>query len=487
MANYSEIIGEPMGELLMERDQAPEARAMADAVLPIVARGHNAVLVTPPSATYAVPALAGVYHHLMEGTGLRGLVVVPAGTLTAWHGVADLPSTDLRVHIGEGQARAARLLSSGAVDVLVTTLPTAIALQQRATLKVDALRSVVLVWPELWASSEALAALMTDAKEAQRVILTSDPGAVADLVERYARKAMSIGAPAADESAPAPLGPVRTVAVAESERAAAVRSILEVLDPASVSLWAADAASLSDAVDAALTAGDPPAGATDEVPAAKTVIAWDLPTRARLERLLAAGEVVLLVPPHAEGWAARTLRDRRPLRLAGAVDLARDEAARRRTQVTELLEAGLPAEGLLALAPLFERHDATLIAAALYQLAKVSAPTAAPTLNAPAANVATGTMWVSAGSADGIQPKDIVGALVNEIKLDRTMIGKVDVREKFTLVVLPAADVPRICEAFTGTTLRRKRVLARPDRERPAGDRPPRGPRTERPPRRPRE
>ncbi|MBW8772880.1 MAG: DbpA RNA binding domain-containing protein, partial [Gemmatimonadetes bacterium] len=72
-------------------------------------------------------------------------------------------------------------------------------------------------------------------------------------------------------------------------------------------------------------------------------------------------------------------------------------------------------------------------------------------------------------------------------------IGKVDVKEKFSLVELPMADVARISEAFTGTTLKRKQVLARPDRARegrparPDGDRPSRGPRTERPPRRTRD
>ena len=49
-------------------------------------------------------------------------------------------------------------------------------------------------------------------------------------------------------------------------------------------------------------------------------------------------------------------------------------------------------------------------------------------------------------------------------------------REKFTLVELPAADIERVAQAFTGTTIKRKRVLARADRareERPArGDRP---------------
>ena len=59
--------------------------------------------------------------------------------------------------------------------------------------------------------------------------------------------------------------------------------------------------------------------------------------------------------------------------------------------------------------------------------------------------------------------------------------------EKFSLVELPADDVERVAQAFTGTTIKRKRILARPDRAREArppraeGERPSRGPRTERP------
>lgn len=494
MANYSEIVGAAVGEFLDGQNYAGDIREMAEAVLPIAARGNNLVVVTPPSTRYAVPVLAGVYHHLKAGTGARALVLVPEGTISSWTHTADAPTDDLQVHVGEGQSRAARLLSTGNVDVLVTTLPTAIALQQRATLKVDALLSIVLVWPELWADDTALTALMTDAKEAQRVILTSDPTAVAGLVERYARKAITLGVPAQDQTAPGPIGPVRTVVVAERDRAHAMRGLVETLDPATLAVWAVDTDSLGDAVLETGTAGALPEHATGDVPSAKTVVAWDLPTRARLTQLLGAGEVVLLVPPHAERWAAQNLRDRRPLRVHGPVDVARDEAAKRRAQVTDTLEAGVPTTGLLALAPLFERHDASLIAAALYQLWSNQAMTAPASTHAPSmaggTPAATGIMWVSAGSADNLQPKDIVGALVNEIKVDRASIGKVDVKEKFTLVELPAADVQRISEAFTGTTLKRKRVLARPDRARegapvrPDRDRPSRGPRTERPPRR---
>lgn len=491
MTNYADLIGPEMADIVAGRDPRPEMKALVDGILPIAARGNSAVLVAPPSTAYAYGALAGVYHHLKEGTGTRGLVLVPEGTLQAWHSVADTASLDLQVHIGAGQARAARGITAGATDVLVTTLSTAIALQQRATLKVDALLSVVLIWPELWSETESLAALMTDAKESQRVIITSDLPATAPLIERYARKAITIGGPVADAPVLPPLGPVRTVVVSEQEREAAVRAIEETLDPATMLI---DGASAEDS----FYFGPELDSDEGEVSSAKAVVAWDLPLRAHLERLLAIGPVVVLVPPYAERWAAANLGQRKPLRLPNAVDAARDEAARRRTVISDLLASGEPTEGLLALAPLFERYDASLVAAALYQISKAT-PTAAATVAAPAAPAEMGVMWVSGGSADNIQPKDLVGALVNEIKVDRAIIGKVEVKEKFSLVELPAADLERIASAFTGTTMKRKRILARADRareERPPrapraggdrGDRPARTERSERPPRRTRD
>ena len=292
MTNYADLIGQDMAEIVASRDPRPELKALVDGILPIAARGNNAVLVAPPSTTYAYGALAGVFHHLKEGEGTRGLVLVPEGTLEAWHGVADSASLDLTVHIGAGQARAARGISGGQIDILVTTLATATALQQRATLKVDALRSVVLVWPELWAGTEALTALMTDAKEAQRVIITSDLAASGDLIERYARKAMTIGALPADVTPLPSTGTVRAVVVPEQDRDKAVNAILEVLDPAT---YLIEAACGEESFFAA------PGGTGEEVEVtnASAVILWDLPLRAHLDATLAIGPTVVMIPPWA--------------------------------------------------------------------------------------------------------------------------------------------------------------------------------------------
>ncbi|HEU5359286.1 MAG TPA: DbpA RNA binding domain-containing protein, partial [Gemmatimonadales bacterium] len=193
--------------------------------------------------------------------------------------------------------------------------------------------------------------------------------------------------------------------------------------------------------------------------------------------------------PHAEPWLSGVVRGRRPLRLTDTLDRARDEAARSRAQVVARIDAGVPAGALFALAPLFERYDGAEVAGALYELwgaAMAARPAAAPApVVMPASE--TGRMWVGVGSIDGVTPNDLVAALVKDLKFERSRIGKIEIREKFSLVELPASDIEKVAAALTGKSVRRRRVVARADRgatprgesagsgrPRPAGPRKPR-------------
>ncbi|MGH7589879.1 MAG: DbpA RNA binding domain-containing protein [Gemmatimonadales bacterium] len=84
-------------------------------------------------------------------------------------------------------------------------------------------------------------------------------------------------------------------------------------------------------------------------------------------------------------------------------------------------------------------------------------------------------------------PNDHVAALVKDLKFERSRIGKIEIREKFSLVELPASDVETVAAGLTGKSVRKRRVVARADRgATPRGD----APRGERPrstgPRKPR-
>ena len=426
---------------------------------PTAARGHNLVLVVPPSPAAAAPALAGMLTRLGEGHG--GLVLAPASQLDEWGRVARqvAGASALRIHVARGTSRATRRLRDDAVDLLIATPETALALQRRAALHADALAAVLLAWPEAWEDEEAVGPLMQDMKEVQRIVVTSAPERATALVERYARRALTLGADALHAE---PVGPVRTVTVPWSRRIAALADLVELLDPTSLVIWTADRG-LHDAITAVVGLDERDASVvTGDAPAAGTIIAFDLPDAPRLAQLVGAGELVLLVPPGAEGYLERLATPRRPLRLPGALEAATTAAAARRAAIVRAIETGTPDRALLTLAPLFERHDPAAVAAALYELwtsaAGAAGPAALPDIPA------TARIYVGVGKKDGATVNDLVAVLTKDIRVERGKIGRVELRDAFSLVELPAQDAERVATALNGTTIRRRRVTARVDR-----------------------
>lgn len=442
----------------------PEDAALREAA-PTTARGHNLVVVAPPSPAYAAPAMAGMLSRL--GEGRRGLLLAAEAHLTEWGALtAALGGDRLRIQVARGTGRASRRLRAGEVDLLVAAPETALALLRRSALGQETIAAVFLAWPESWPDGESLAPLMQDLdKETQRIVCTAALERVADLVERYARRALTVGAPAPEAPPPPPAGPVRTVAVSWERRAVALSDLVEILDPVSVAIWTADR-SRHDDIARALPPGDPAVQVvTGDAPAAAAVVAFDLPTPERLRQLLTAGEVVLLVPPGTESYVERVAAPRRPLRLAGAADAAASEAAARRAAVVRAIEERKTEAAMLTLAPLFERYDPTAVAAALFDLwtAAPTAPTA-PAAPAAAATPATARIYVGVGKKDGATVNDLVAVLTKEVRVERGKIGRVELRDAYALVELPAEEAERIARALTGTTIRRKRVTARVDR-----------------------
>lgn len=456
---------------------ASDDPAVRDAA-PTTARGHNLVVVAPPSPAYAIPALAGMLSRL--GEGARGLLLCAEALLMEWGAAAAaVGGGSLRVQVARGTARATRRLRAGEVDLLVAAPETALALLRRSALGPEGIASVCLAWPESWQEEgESLSPVMQDlSRDAQRVVCTSSIERVADLVERYARRALTVGAPPPEAPAPAPAGPVRTVGVAWERRAAALADLVEVMDPASIAVWTVDR-SRHEEIARALPPGDPAVRiVTGEAPPAAAIVAFDLPTPERLRQLLASGEVVLLVPPGTEAYVERIASPRRPLRLPNAADAAASEAAARRARVAQAIEERKADAAMLTLAPLFERYDPATVAAALYEL-WTSLPTPAPAPPVPTEATGTAKIYVGVGKKDGATVNDLVAVLTKEVRVERGKIGRVELRDAYALVELPAQDAEAIARALSGTTIRRKRITARVDRG------PAKPPRTARPPQR---
>ncbi|MGH7518894.1 MAG: DbpA RNA binding domain-containing protein [Gemmatimonadales bacterium] len=444
---------------------------------PTAARGHALLVVAPPAAAYAAPALAGLVSRLASEGG-RALLIGPEPELAEWGALAHALSraSALRVQTAHGVARAARRLRSESLDLLVASPAATGALLHRGALKAEALSAVVIAGPERWEGLEALEALMGDLpRESQRIIVSSELEVAAQLGERYARRALTVGAPPPGSRPPAPAGPVRTVGVAWERRASALADLLEVLDPASLTVWTADR-SRHAAIASALPGGDSAIRVvTADVPPADVVVAFDPPDVERLRLLTAAGDVVLLVPPGTERWITRIAEPRRPLRLPGLADATESAAAARRATVARAIEARGSERALLALAPLLERYDPSAVAAALYDLwtaapagAGAAPPVAAPPATPHDARAAAGTakVFVGVGRNDGATPNDLVAVLTKEVRVPKDQIGRIEVRDAYMLVELPAGEAQRIAEALSGKEIRRKRVTAKVDRGR---------------------
>ena len=453
------------------RDQVPPA-----------ARGTNLALAWPPAARYAAPALAGLVSALL-GNDRQALILAPPHALDEWAAVLLplLQAAGLPAAVTQEPARATRRLREGRLRLLLTTPETALALLARSALKAEALGHVVLAWPELYASDEPLAALMQDLPaEAQRLVILARPAAGQPVLERYARRALLQGplaaAPAADRPTPVE---VRMAMVGWAQRGAALARLLEAEDPARVIVWCTDARSAAHAA-ATLPVADASLSVTTALPeAGSLIVAWDLPTPARLAELRALGEVVLLVPPHAVGYVTQMTAKATRVRFAGPADQAREAAARRR-EATEAEIARGDLEGeLLALAPLFERHDPALVAAALARQLRalpVTAEAGAPAGGGAAAAGGKAQVWIGVGKKDGAGPGDVVAALARDAGVQADKIGRIEVRELFCLVEVPAADAEGIARAISGKTIRRRQVVAKVDQGRPAPSGDSRGP-----------
>jgi ATP-dependent RNA helicase DeaD len=92
-------------------------------------------------------------------------------------------------------------------------------------------------------------------------------------------------------------------------------------------------------------------------------------------------------------------------------------------------------------------------------------PALAKQLEASTAAAPRSRIWVGAGKRDEVGVGDLVGLLINELRMERSAIGKIELRDTFALVEVPAPEADRIVQALSGRTLRKRRLVARVDRK----------------------
>lgn len=414
---------------------------------------HRAVLSAGKPLVYVCPPAGWALRPLVEqfdaGDGLDTLLIVPNPGDVLDAASALSPVIAGYVHAATGLLRTERLVRSGAVSFLIATPAVVQALVAKSALAVGAVPRIVWTWPERMPETGSVVDdILAEAPGAQRIIVTTDETAAAEPIQRHARRA-----PVAVHSRPPehPTTSIRYATLGSTTRDAAVREVVETIDPERAVVWTP--------FDRAAPAQPGIAGpdGADAAPAALHVFA-DLPTAPLLAQIPPGASAVVLIRPSQLAYLRRLTRVEGPVRISREPDRIRERAAAVRRQLRQVIEEHDLAAELEAIEPLLDDFDPAIIAAAALRegLARQDAPEAA---------ASTWTkVHLSAGRKDRIGPRDVVGALVNAVGLSPDDIGRIDVQDRFTLVDIRPDDASRVVRSLTGQGLRGVRITARLDR-----------------------
>ncbi len=420
--------------------------------------GKNLVYVCPPAWWATLPLIA--HLNAVARSGLSNLILT-THAMGVVEGAAVLRSSDsLRtVHAATGLSRTAHLLHAQRTTTLVSTPSDVLQLLARSSLDLGGVERVVLGWPELLLHeglADELDNILAELRSAQRVIVTSDDSAIRDFLERHARRTPLV---VASRPPAAPTVSTRYAVTHFAGLPAAVRAALDTVNPNSALIWDPTVDSTGGwqefAGDPAITIARNPGEQSVDL-----AIATQLPSVEALAALSAVAEEVLNLIrapqlPYLKSITARV----RPFRLPSAVDRARDRAARLRNDVRRLIDEDDMLDAILTLAPLFDVYDPATVAAALavrsYHAER--SPVSGPAFPA----------WVhlhiNVGRHDRVGPGDIVGAILNTVGVSKTQIGKVDSRDRFSLIEVRTEIAEQVLRGLDGLVLRGKKVAARID------------------------
>lgn len=494
--------------------------------LPAVGRNQN-VVYSLPLAMDSIPAfLQGPLERIDPAAGGTQLVIItPDGESALAISEAVLSMTGLggiEVLAVTTAGRARRLLAMRPIAAIAGPALELKSLIESASLKLDQVGTVVLAWVDetLKQGGEQVAAMeavMSEIpKEAVRVLVarTTTPE-VEQVVERYMRRARREAT--ADSPIAATDLDLRYVTVSSASRPSALRRLLDELDPPSAVVVARSTASELEARTTLRRLGynqesDPVRLTTGDVPAnTHTVILYDPPVSAgEVARAATASPVqafTLVQPRELEFLRSLSGLDLIPYAAGDSVAKARVADAVVRDELKEILDEGIISREIIALEPLLEEYDAIEIAAASLRLLEraraardasekvaraAGVKSSGPTATAESSEGMT-TIFMTIGTLDGVRAGDIVGAIAGEVGIPGSSIGRVEIKDKHSLVEIESGKAQDVIKKMNGLQIRGRKLAVREERERPPrsagagaphGDRPPRRegpPRGERP------
>jgi ATP-dependent RNA helicase DeaD len=491
------------------------------AAIPVIRRGNNLLGRAGPGAGTLVAYGSALLARLEPGAGTpRALVVAPS---------ADSARRLAECIAGLAAATGHAVAAAGSpwvlperADILFGTATDLVAWARANRFDPNAVEALVLdqaaAQQRMGGLGDVEALLAFLPKEGQRIVLALPLSAeIEDFVERHVRRAMSIPPRAVGPATAAPpqRGEVRYRIVEEPREAGALQLVAELLEDARhCCLFFATEDGAADVGDY-LTLHGYAAGAPGEEAAPVWLAVRELDARAALadgvvpvsydaptgpdslDRRHGGGRggVIITLPremPHLRD-VARTTGYRvvpfpPPVPSAGRGELdallAKLEAAAGDTDL---------APYLIALEPIFARKGAAEVAAAAVALLRQRAPAPSKEAPAPAAPKhetaraappahraeavrapaappgAFARLYISLGERDDARPGDVMGAITGESGIAGSQIGKIDIRDTFSIVEVEESVADRVIRALNGVTVRGRAVRVDYDRARPGG------------------
>jgi hypothetical protein len=433
---------------------APEFDAASRAAL---SSGKPLVYVAPPAGWAVRPLLELIPDHTSAGLGTLILVPERLSALDLHTEVVAIPALG-PARIATGIDHTTGLLRDQRVRTLLATPSMAAGLVRRSAVDPSSVARVIVCWPELHAAldrSADLEAVLGELRQSARILVTSQPNASEDFISRYAHRAPSVMAAVLPEDR---LRPIRTAVAAGAALTRMLEAAVDDLQPASTFVWDPSAARARrwDGRDPGIHVGSE----VGEEPV-DLVVAADLPSADALHALQAcANRVLVLIRPFQVPYVQKLVTATTSVSLTGEVHRARDWREELQQAVRDRIEARGLDENLLALSPLFEEFDPALVAAALVETAGGDRGDAPPNPEV--------ALWahirIEVGRRDQVRAGDVVGVLLNAVGLPKDHIGRVDLRDTFSIVEVRAESAEKAVRGLTGVNLKGRAIAARFDR-----------------------
>ncbi len=368
--------------------------------------------------------------------------------------------------------------------LLVAPAGTAAQAIRESALKLDDLETLIIDGLDVVFALEDPAAFDTIVAaipaSAQRVVtLIERTPATDSFIAAQVRRAMVIPAQPAEAGQAEVTGAMSYIVVPPGQKITALARLLRRprdVVPRIVTRSMAGAAAVREALQLRGWRVEPPAEQVSVVAAteaAQALIAYDVPFDAEaLARLDRADGIIMVEArelPHLRAIAAQAGIQ---LTAVGGSRSTRGGIAAFRASVRAAIEEQDLGAQLALLGPLLEEHAPEEVAAALSALLRQrsSAPATATTASAEAGASDAGRgaafvrLYISLGSRDGIRPGDLVGAITGEAAIAGDRVGKIDIRDNFSVVEVGAAEADRVIRALNGTTVKGRSLRVDYDR-----------------------